>query len=203
MEVIPGLWQFQATHPEWEDGDDWPPEVAWWAASTEAGLVLVDPLVEDWAALDTLIADRGGCAAIVRTCYWHERSIETAAARYDTKVWARPATGAVPHLRLDVPVSDGDEVVGGVIVYWATRDDELCVAVPTAGALLFGDVMVRDDAGRLSMCPESWVERAGGHVKLREALAVLVGLEMENVLVGHGPLVLGDGRDAIARALAR
>ena len=51
------------------------------------------------------------------------------------------------------------------------------------------------------MCPESWVARAGGHAALRSALQKLLALEIEHVLVSHGPLRLADGRDAFAQAL--
>ena len=62
--------------------------------------------------------------------------------------------------------------------------------------------MMRDGEGRLTMCPESWVARAGGRARLREALAPLEELEPHHVLVSHGPLVLGDGAEGFPRAVA-
>ena len=123
QEILDGLWRFTAVHPEWEDGDDWEPVVAWWAVQTDRGLLLVDPLVDDWDELDGLIEHGGGCAGVTRTCHWHQRSITEVSDRYAAAVWALPA------------------------------------------------------------------------------LADLLELDVRHVLVGHEPLVLGDGPDALADAL--
>ena len=89
-EIIVGLWRFEALLPEWteeESGEDgWEQSVAWWVIETPRGLVLVDPLVDDWEALDRLLADRGGCAGVIRTCHWHQRSIPEAGNRYYAQV---------------------------------------------------------------------------------------------------------------------
>lgn len=199
--ILPGLWRWQAVHPAWEQGDDWEPEVAWWLVRTPAGAVLIDPLVEDWDGLDAVVQAAGGCAAIVRTCWWHERSIEAASHRYDSEVWARQPSAGAPSRRLDHLVDDGEELPGGLQAFNVLRDDEIGVWLPAQSALAFGDVMVRDGDGRLSMCPESWIARAGGHPALRAVLAPLQSLGAEHVLVSHGPLVLGDGRAALRRAV--
>jgi hypothetical protein len=99
-EIIEGLWRFEALHPEWtedESGEDgWEPEVAWWAVATSDGLVLIDPLVKDWDALDQLVTDVGGCAGIVRTCHWHQRRVAEAASRYGAEVCAKAPRGSGP-----------------------------------------------------------------------------------------------------------
>jgi hypothetical protein len=61
--------------------------------------------------------------------------------------------------------------------------------------------MIRDKDGMLTMCPESWIARAGGHPALRIALRELLALDLEHVLVSHGPLMLGDGHGSLGRAL--
>jgi hypothetical protein len=101
-EVLEGLWRFEAMHPDWteEDGGEegWEQHVAWWAIASGEGIVLVDPLVSDWAALDRLVGESGGCIGIVRTCYSHQRSVADAAARYDARVWAKaPTAGPAQH----------------------------------------------------------------------------------------------------------
>jgi hypothetical protein len=82
------------------------------------------------------------------------------------------------------------------------RDDEIAVWLAEQCALVVGDVMLRGADGHLRMCPEPWVARIGGYGRLRPALAPLLDLQPEHVLVSHGPLVLGDAPGALARAVA-
>jgi len=204
-EVIPGLWRFEAMHPEWteeeggEDGSE--PNVAWWAVAADAGLVLVDPLVFDWASLDTLVERHGACAGVARTCHWHERSVPLAADRFGVHVYSRLAwPGAVPW-RVDRVVSGGEEMIGGIRAIDVERDDEMALWLPSQRALLFGDAMLRDPgSGELRICPESWTQPPGGRARLRAILTSLLDLPVEHVLVSHGPLVLGDGAAALRAA---
>jgi hypothetical protein len=103
-EIIEGLWRFEALHPEWTEeesgADGWEQSVAWWVIETPGGLVLVDPLVDDWEALDRLLADRGGCAGVIRTCHWHQRSIPEAGLRGCPESWTQPAGGPARLRRL-------------------------------------------------------------------------------------------------------
>jgi hypothetical protein len=200
-EVIPGLWRFEAIHPEWTEdeggGDGWEPNVAWWALASTAGMILIDPLLDDWPALDALIADHGGCAAVFRTCHWHQRSVAEAASRYDTAVWAMPHSEALP---FDNDVSQHGELVGGLRAYAMERTDEIALWLPDQAAVVFGDAMIRSANGELRMCPESWTMPEGGPKRLRALLRNLAGLPIEHVLVSHGPLVLGDGAPALQAA---
>ena len=194
--IIDGLCQFQAVHPEWteeEAGEDgWDESVAWWAVAAAAGLVLIDPLVDDWDAVDRLVADAGGCAGVVRTCHWHERSVADAARRYGVDVWARRDSGR--------RVGDRDEIFDTWQVIDVERADELALWLPRQRALIFGDAMIRTQTGELRVCPESWTQPAGGAARLRAVLAGLAELPIEHVLVAHGPLVLGDGLAALRTA---
>jgi glyoxylase-like metal-dependent hydrolase (beta-lactamase superfamily II) len=204
-QIIEGLWQFEALHPEWTEGEGggeegWEQSVAWWAVATAGGLVLIDPLIDDWDALDRLVASGGGCAGIVRTCHWHQRSIVDAAGRYEVRVWARPdPAGRILHA-FDHAVSDGDELFGTLRVIDVERADEIALWLPQQRALIFGDAMIRTRAGELRVCPESWTQPPGGPARLRSLLGALSGLPVEHVLVSHGPLVLGDGLASLRSA---
>ena len=200
-EILSSLWRFTATHPEWEEGEDWEPEVAWWAVLRPEGLVLIDPLVEDWDELDRLVQLAGGCAGIARTCRWHQRSIAEASRRYGAEVWARRPPSGVRAEAFDHGAAENGGPAG-LHAFDVLRDDEIALWLPEQRALVFGDVMLRSGAGQLSMCPESWVTRVGGRAALREALIPLIELEPQHVLVSHGPLVLGDGASAFARAVS-
>jgi hypothetical protein len=126
-EIIEGLWRFEALLPEWteeESGEDGGEQsVAWWVIETPDGLVLVDPLVDDWEALDRLLADRGGCAGVIRTCHWHQRSIPEAGKRYNAQVWARCDSGGRAHHAFDLAVTDRDQLFDAVVVLDVERAD--------------------------------------------------------------------------------
>jgi Metallo-beta-lactamase superfamily len=196
-EIIEGLWRFEALLPDWteneSDEEGLEQEVAWWAVATPRGLVLIDPLVDHWDALDRLIANRGGCAGIVRTCHWHQRSVSDAASRYTAKVWAKPHPDRRARYALDHAISDRDELFDEVRVFEVERADEVAVWLPRQAALVFGDAMIRTRAGDLGVCPETWTQPEGGPARLRALLRALTVLPVEHVLVSHGPLVLGGG----------
>ena len=202
-EIISGLWRFEALHPEWteEEGEDgWEPSVAWWALAAPGGLVLIDPLIVDWDALDALVVAASGCAGVLRTCHWHQRSIAEAAERYVVPIWARrQPDGQVRHA-FDRPISDHDEVADGLQIIDVERADEVAIWLPRQQALVFGDAMIRTPAGELQVCPESWTQPEGGPARLRSLLAALTDFPVEHVLVSHGPLVLGDGAASLRAA---
>lgn len=205
-QILPGLWRFEALHPEWtEDAggeDGWEQLVAWWALNSDDGLLLIDPLVEDWTALDQLVAEHGGVAGVIRTIHWHQRSVSEAAERYSSQVWAKPPPDGASKQPFDRAVHDGDELFEVLRVTEVERADEVALWLAEQRALLFGDAMIRRPDGELRVCPASWLQPDGGPDRLRQILRRLGELPVEHVLVAHGPLVLGDGAKALASALA-
>ncbi len=203
-EILPGLWRFEALHPEWTDeggGEEgWEQSVAWWAIAVAPGLVLVDPLVVDWPALDRLVRGHGGCAGIVRTCHWHQRSIAEAAVRYGAGVWAKPPPNGTASDPFDHAVADGELVFDAVRVLDVERADEIALWLPAQAALAFGDAMLRTAAGDLQRCPASWLQPEGGPARLQAVLSGLNRFPVAHVLVSHGPLVLGDGPESLVAA---
>ncbi|HTX32613.1 MAG TPA: hypothetical protein VMD09_14620 [Solirubrobacteraceae bacterium] len=204
-QALPGLWRFEANHPDWteeEGGEEgWDPVVAWWALKQRAGLVLIDPLVADWSELDRLAAEAGGVAGVVRTIHWHQRSCDEVAHRYGCPVWAKPPPKGVPERPFDRAIHDGDELFDGLRATTVERADEIALWLPGQRALLFGDAMLRRADGRLRVCPDSWLQPDAGPGRLRQILKRLAELPAEHVLVAHGPLVLGDGADGLTQAL--
>jgi hypothetical protein len=203
-QIIEGLWRFEAPLPDWtehEGGEDgWEQVVAWWAIAVAEGLVLIDPLVHEWDALDGLMAVGGGCTGVVRTCHWHQRSIVDVVSRYDVDVWARPLPdGRVRHA-FDHAVSDREELSDRLRTIDVERADEIALWLPRQRALVFGDAMIRTRAGELRVCPDSWTQPEGGPARLRSLLGALSSLPVEHVLVSHGPLVLGDGLASLRNA---
>ncbi len=203
--MLPGLWRLEALHPEWteeEGGEDgWEPLVASWAVATNRGLVLIDPLVEDWEAVDQVVGQNGLCVAVLRTLHFHQRSVGEAAERYGADVWAMPPPKGVPQHPYDRPVRGGSEVVDGIRATAMERADEVAYWLPHQRALIFGDAMLRRPSGELRVCPDSWLAPEGGPARLHQILRGLAELPVEHVLVSHGPLVLGDAPQALASAL--
>jgi hypothetical protein len=204
-EVLPGLWRFEAAHPEWteEDGGEegWEPVVAWWALQSSRGLLLIDPLISDWDRLDRMIERAGGCAGVVRTVHWHQRSAAEAVARYGTALWARPDPDGNVRVPPDHPLGADEELYDGIRAISVERSDEIAVWLPAQAALLFGDAMLRHVAGQLHVCPDSWLQPEGGRARLRELLAGLTRFPIEHVLVSHGPFIRGDGLQSLQAAL--
>jgi glyoxylase-like metal-dependent hydrolase (beta-lactamase superfamily II) len=202
-EMLDGLWRFEQAHPDWHGQETWDRDVAWWAVRTPAGLVLLDPLPGDWDALDALVAAEGGCAGVIRSTYWHQRDVAATAHRYGAAVWAHPAVAGARPEHYDREVADGDELPGGITAHYTTRLDEIALWIPGHRALAFGDVVLRRADGTLRLCPDSWLDDDGGPQRLREALAPLIELPAEHVLVSHGPFVAGGGAAALAEATLR
>jgi len=90
-EVAPGLWDWQAEHPEWQEGQRWGPVVSAHAFDDGERLLLFDPIaVPD--AIRELAAQRE--TAIVLTAPWHERDTQSLVAELGVPVYAtRPETG--------------------------------------------------------------------------------------------------------------
>jgi hypothetical protein len=201
---LDGLWRFEARSPDWtESASGWEPEVAWWAVRAAEGLVLIDPLVEDWNQLDELVSSNQRCAAIVRTTYWHQRTIPQASKRYDAEVWAMPAPADAPPRAFSQAVDHDQQLPGELHAFSVSRQDEIALWLPRQSALLFGDVLLRARDGTLKLCPDSWLDPNGGSERLVTALEALTEVPLQHVLVSHGPVVLGDGPSALAQALYR
>jgi hypothetical protein len=160
-EIIQGLWRFEALLPDWTepDGDEdgWEQSVAWWAVAAAGGIVLIDPLIDDWDALDALVA-ASGCAGVVRTCYWHQRSIADVVSRYDVPVWARRQSDAHGHYAFEHPLGDHEQIFDRFQIIDVERADEIALWLPRQRALVFGDAMILTRAGELRVCPDSWTQ---------------------------------------------
>jgi hypothetical protein len=192
-ELAPGLHRWTARHPEWRPASerdspaDWPPDVGCVAYEAPDALVLVDPLVEEWAPLDALVERHGHPVIVLTTMRFHRRGREEVAARYGAEL--RTHTEPPPAGVRRVPVAGMDESM---------------VYLETPRALVPGDRLIGDGAGGVRPCPASWMRYLPGppHADaLRAALAPLLELPVEAVLVSHGDPVLSGGRAALRAAL--
>ncbi len=96
QELRPGLWWWEAEHPEWTPEDvateDWGPEVSSYAIDDGTRLLLIDPTAPPEQVED--MAD-GREVVIVLTCPWHRRDTRKLIERF----------GATLHMPLP---DDGD-----------------------------------------------------------------------------------------------
>jgi glyoxylase-like metal-dependent hydrolase (beta-lactamase superfamily II) len=207
-ELAPGLWRWTALHPDWSPGDDWEQEVGCVYLETAASVLLIDPLVPGEPAaretflqhLDADVERNGKPVAILLTVHWHERSSAELAERYGAEVWANE--GAVGEIdSVTNPFAPADVLPGGLIGIDAQRAGETLLWLPEQHALVSGDVLLGDGDGGLRVCPESWLNGIT-RLELKLALAGLLDLPVELVLVSHGEPVLADGKAALAQALA-
>lgn len=197
VELAPGLFRWEAAHPDWQSdaepgsGGDWPRLVGCVLYQAPAAATLIDPLLPTaqrerfltW--LDAQVAARP--VSILTTIRWHRRDRKELAARYPAqggRAWNAVPAGVVPK-----PLRGGGETV-----YW----------LPDVAALVFGDSLLGLDGRSVELCPESWlkdvrVDRAG----LAGQMRALIELPVERLLVSHGPPVLRDGRAELAHAIGR
>jgi hypothetical protein len=194
-QLRPTLIRWTQPHPEWGPGaepespGDWPEEVGSVAYGARDGLVLIDPLLPDdpqaplWRELDTRAAAHGDRVVVLTTIEFHRRSREAAIERYGASTTPPAGVRMIPIERA------GEEMV------W----------IEEHAALVPGDRLMSDGAGGLRLCPESWLGYLGNGLtadELRGALAPLLELPVEMVLVSHGDPVLGDAPAALRRVLA-
>ena len=183
-ELAPGLWRWTALHPDWKPGDDWAQEVGCVYYEAAAATVLIDPLVPPerdrfFEALDRDVERRGSPVTILLTVTWHERSAAELTERY----------GAI------------EETPAGVEPFAVPEVDETLWWLPEHGALVAGDVLLGAEDG-VQVCPDSWLDGRSSHASIRGALAPLLELPLERILVSHGEPVLAGGRAALEQALS-
>jgi hypothetical protein len=167
---------------------------------------LIDPLVlGDWSQLDAVVEKQ---AVVLFTIPYHVRSSAEVVARYRAELWG----GAACRRRLPsgVPLRELSpaDAPAGVRAFAIGRPvrQELPLLVESRRALCFGDAVVgvEDAEGPLRVWlttpshSETWYRD-----RFLPTLLPLADLDVESVLVGHGPPVTAGGRDALRQAFAR
>jgi hypothetical protein len=192
-EIAPGLHHWAAPHPNWEPDPepdspaDWPEAVGSVLFQAPGAVVFIDPLVPDelWPSLDDLVAGRP--VVVLTTMRFHGRSRDAVVERFG---------GA--KVRHDAPMPAGVEALP------VAGFDETMYWLPGPRALVPGDRLIGDGEGGVRLCPESWlgyIEPLVGVEELRVALAPLLELPVEHVLLSHGAPVVGGGGAALVVAL--
>jgi glyoxylase-like metal-dependent hydrolase (beta-lactamase superfamily II) len=220
-ELRPGLWHWQAPHPEWTSDQWWPQAVSSYAYDDGARLLFFDPLAVPSEILE-LAADRE--PVLVLTAPWHERDARSLVERFDAPVFTPPPDTADDLVRKygldpeEIPEgwhsSDvewlvvegrgkanlyvaGDHLPIGVEAFPGRSHNDVVLWVERAGAIVAGDSLV--DFGRGFEIPKEVLEHGTTREQVVADLRPLLELPVEVVLPAHGAPT--DGA-ALERALA-
>jgi glyoxylase-like metal-dependent hydrolase (beta-lactamase superfamily II) len=217
-ELRPGLWHWQAPHPDWTPGEAWGRDVSSYALDDGARLLLFDPLGVPGEILE-LAAERD--AAVVLTAPWHERGTRSLVERLGAPVFSPPpdteedlirkygataeqAAGGSPDLAWLLAegggeahlYSAGDRLPVGIDAFPGREHNDLVLWIKGARAVISGDTLV--DFGRGLQIAE-WLREAVTRDQVAAGLRPLLALPVELVLPTHGAPT---DRPALARALA-
>lgn len=185
-ELAPGLWYWLAKHPSWRPGRGWPEEVLCVYYEAPGAVVLIDPLVprgeehEFWSALDADVDRLSLPVRVLLTAPWHRRDADLVAKRYRARI-------------------GGEPLPSGIETFSAgpAEEEQVAFFIRPHATLVVAEFFTGTDAG-LRVTPSPADPRPEA---LATTLRSLLDLPIDRVLVSHGPPVLGNGREAIERAL--
>ena len=191
-EIGDGLWCWSVSHPEWapedlEDGAGWERVVTSYALAADGTLLLFDPLVEDWAALDRQVEGYGPPTVLI-TIMWHVRSAPEILERYENaSIWAHaPAAEWIGERTRYTDTFDvGDELPGAVEAIPMRRIEEVAYWLPSHNAVVVGDTILGHGDGA-ALCPATWVRRSETIEPARKAVRELLERHPERLLLTHG-----------------
>ena len=192
QEVAPGLYWWNEPHPEWnpedlEGGQGWEQIVTSYALVRERELVLFDPLVTDWTALDRLVQEHGAPIILV-TILWHARSSQEILDRYDgAALWAHaPAAEWVDErTRVTNTFNVGDGLPGGAEALHMRRIEEVAFWLPSHNSVVIGDTIL-GHGDRAALCPPTWVRKNETFEPARQAVKELMERKPDRLLLTHG-----------------
>jgi glyoxylase-like metal-dependent hydrolase (beta-lactamase superfamily II) len=205
-ELRPGLWHWQAPHPQWESSEPWDPNVSSYAIADDDRLLLFDPLGVP-GEIEALAAGRE--TAIVLTCPWHERDAEGLVERLGAPVFT-PLPDSAQYLMdtygitaeqagdgsPDVvwllregkgearPYSSGDRLPFGADVFQGHKPNDTVLWVESQKAVISGDTLV--DFGQGLEINARWLRPGMTREGVAEGLRPLLELPVEHVLATHG-----------------
>lgn len=202
-ELEPGLWHWEATHPDWEPSVSWHhTTVTSYAIDDGDRLLFFDPLAVPEELL-SLAAERE--PVIVLTNPWHERDARSLVERFGAPVFTPPPGEGSPDLAwlVDGDVGEprlysaGDRLPLGVEVFPGWEPNDLVLWIAERRAIVAGDTLV--DFGRGLGVPVEWFDEGVTREQIVERLRPLLELPVEHVLATHGGPT---DRAALERALS-
>lgn len=196
LETRPGVYFWQARHPDWVPDDGWDEVVTSYALDEGEQLVVIDPLAPP-PELEQLASKRE--TVIELTCQWHRRDAEQLATRLGAPLYVPAPNPDDQGPPVDAErYAPGDRLPGGIEAWRGLDETDLVLWAARHGAVIAGDALI--DRGEGLLLPRDWAEKRGGPEPIRQALAPLLQRDVEVVLPTHG---LPTDRDALGRALTQ
>lgn len=218
-ELKPGLWHWQATHPDWSEGEEWPRAVSSYALDDGEHLLLFDPLAVPDEIL-ALASERE--PVIVLTAPWHERDAERLVERLGAPVYTEPPDSVEDIARKfkvgPERAGDGSPDVrwlkeGKGEAHWYAPGDTLPFGIEAFGLPGHNDAILWVESARAVVCGDSLADWGDGlrpwglllrmgcvtEEELADSLRPVLDKPVELVLPAHGEPA---GRAALERALA-
>jgi glyoxylase-like metal-dependent hydrolase (beta-lactamase superfamily II) len=193
-EVKPGVWHWQAPHPDWKSGEDWGELVSSYAIEDDRRLLLFDPL-----ALPSELEDRAALreTTIVLTCTWHRRDAVELADRLNATLYTPPPEEGDPDPVPGIVFRAGDRLPVGVEAVAGFEPNDLVLWVESHRVVVSGDTLI--DRGNGLELPSDWLPEGSTVEEVADGLQALRELPVEYVLATHGGPT---GRDALEAALS-
>ena len=140
----PGVWHWQAPHPEWTAPEDWTQtDVSSYAIDDGQRLLLFDPL-EVPADIESLASNRE--PLIVLTCPWHRRDAQALAEKHGWPIHVPPPDPPDPDPVEGKVFEAGQRLSVGIEAILGMEPNDLLLWVGGHRALVAGDTLV--DRGR-------------------------------------------------------
>jgi glyoxylase-like metal-dependent hydrolase (beta-lactamase superfamily II) len=218
-ELRPGVWHWEAPHPDWQPTEPWSENVSSYAIDDGERLLLFDPLAVP-SKLGDLAASRE--TAIVLTAPWHERDAQSVVERLGVPVYTplpdtaedlmrtygitvEQAGDGSPDVRwlLDGVAGEahwysaGDRLPVGVQAFAGEKHNDLVLWIESRRAVVAGDTLV--DFGEGLQINPRWLRAGVTREQVIEGLRPLLALPVEHVLATHGGPT---DRAALERALS-
>jgi glyoxylase-like metal-dependent hydrolase (beta-lactamase superfamily II) len=205
-ELAPGLWHWQASHPDWRPTEPWDQNVSSYAIDDGRRLLFFDP-IDPPSELEQLAGERE--AAIVLTAPWHERDARGLVERLGVPVYT-PLPDSAEYLMKkygitaeqagdgspDVvwllkegigearPYQAGDRLDVGVDVYPGQKPNDMVLWIPSHRAVIVGDTL--PDFGEGLHINPRWLDPDMTREQVVAGLTPLLDLPVEYVLATHG-----------------
>ncbi len=220
-QIAAEIYHWTTPHPEWHPATEWGREVGSYALICFDTVVLVDPLLpadddpDRAELLDELdgLAEGARALEIMVTIPYHSRSAEALYQRYagsepQPRLWGHTAVAKrlldpsteLQHLVPATPVTHEGRILAIPYAIGNPRRYETPLWFPELRSLAFGDAVVGVD-GRLRIWQPGPFSKQWYREKFLPTLLPLLELDVDHVLVTHGPPVLEGAREALRAAV--